>query len=95
MSKQRLTDVEKTTYYIQGERFLDVFEEGDMVSWKPLSSPRKFGLIQKIFIEDIPFDDLRKVAMAEVATTLLRPHKVNLGTLKLESKRKVKVENTG
>ena len=95
MSNARLSDVERATYYIQGERFLDDFNEGDMVSWKPLDSKRKFGLIQKIFFKDIPGDPSRKVAMAEVATTMLRPFEVNLGTLKLESRRKVKVEDTG
>ena len=72
---------------IFGEKLMEKYAVGDMVSWIPIGYPKEFGLIKRIFTEELENEPERKFAFAEIITSTGKHHELHLDALELESKR--------
>ena len=71
---------------IFGEESLKIFENGDLISYTTLEGNKVFGIIIKIFLENIENDKNRKCAFAEIKNMYGDTVQVILLSIKLESK---------
>ena len=71
-----------------GKEYLEIFNVGDCVSYSTLEGAQIFGIISKIYIDDIENDKNRKCAFAEVINMHGDSVPIILMSIKLESKAK-------
>ena len=69
-----------------GEKYLEIFNIGDLVSWIDLGKPKEYGFIQRIYVQDCgPSAVGREFMFARIKKTNGSTENYMLSALTLES----------
>jgi len=86
LNGQRDSQVMEENKRPYGEKYLEVFDVGDLVSWTDLGKPKEYGFIQRIYVQDCgPSAVGREFMFARIKKTNGSTENYMLSALTLES----------